>query len=409
MRAYLRLFKNRDYANIWIGQTMSVFGDSLYQVAFYWLAYKLSSSPTLAGLVIFASSAPYIFLGLIGGAYADRMDRKKIMITSDVIRMLTVAVVPFASLTSTLSLALVAAVAFLLTSVRCFFYPAAKSAVADVLDEEERGLGVALLQASFQASRVIGLAISGFLIARFSASIVYSLPVITYLISVVFLVPLKRTSKPSDSSPGQTILAEVIDTVRFIRPQPSLFWSIALFGLGLLVITGIDRVALPALSDRIWGVGPDGLGIMLAAFSIGNVAASLGLGLLQIKHFARTIFIGWALWGVFYALVGSSPFFSLAFVFAFLAGASEAVIDVPLVILIQTSVPRERMGKVFSMWSTVAFIGEAGSALVAGFVVGTLGPAQGYYASGAGLIAVAALGLFLTRAKRAAQVEPSLI
>lgn len=397
LKSYIQLFKNKDYATLWIGQTGSIVGDALYQVAFYWLAYKLTSSPAMAGLVIFASSIPYLFFGLLGGVYADRLDRKKVLIVSDVIRAVTVAIVPVLAMLDQLPIFVLALTAFVLTSVRCFFYPAIKSATADILDDAQRGAGVAFMQASFQAAKVLGMAAGGLLINHFSAQNVYFLPVITYAISILFLLPLKSISKPTAAATRPKVFAEVIDTIRFIYPNRALFWSIALFGFGLLCIVGIDRVALPVLSDRIWNVGADGLGIIMAAFAIGNVVASLFLGHVKIKAFAKMIFTGWALWGIFYALVGASPTFWLAIAFATLAGASEALSDVPLVLLIQTSVPRDRMGKVFSMWSTFAFIGEAGSALLAGIVVTAFGPVYAYFAAGAGLVIVALIGLYLTR------------
>lgn len=395
---YRQLFANRNYSLLWVGQTGSVVGDALYHVAFYWLAYKLSESPVVAGVVIFASSVPYLFLGLLGGVYADRLNRRRLMIGGDIARALTVAVIPLATWLGFMSVWLLGAVAFLLTSVRCFFYPAVKSTVADVLRDSERAVGVSFMQASQQAAKVLGTAAGGLLISLYSAEAVYALPVLTYGISVLALFRLQGKFAPASSGTQVSALADIADTVRSLQPNRALFWSIALFGFGLFFITGIDRIALPALSDREWRVGPEGLGLIMASFAVGNVAASLGVGLLKIDRHALVIFTGWALWGLFYALIGISPWFGLALAFAFLAGAAEALIDVPLVLLIQTSVARERMGKVFSMWSTVAFIGDAASALFAGFAVGLLGPQHAYVTAGACLIGLAIVGLVLTRA-----------
>jgi MFS family permease len=251
------------------------------------------------------------------------------------------------------------------------------------------------------------MAAGGLLISRYSAETVYALPVLTYAISVLALWRLQGEFAPASSIAAGSAISEIVDTIRSLQENRALFWSIALFGFGLLFITGIDRIALPALSDRQWQAGPDGLGLIMASFAIGNVVASLGIGHLKMHRHALAIFTGWALWGLFYALVGISPWFALALAFAFMAGAAEALIDVPLVMLIQTTVARERMGKVFSMWSTTAFIGDAASALFAGFVVGLLGPQHAYVVAGACLVGLAALGLALTRALRASTATPS--
>jgi MFS transporter, DHA3 family, macrolide efflux protein len=71
---YGEIFRNRDYAKLWTGQTTSVFGDAVYHVAFNWYVYKTSPSALVAGLVICCASAPYLFFGLVGGVYADRLN-----------------------------------------------------------------------------------------------------------------------------------------------------------------------------------------------------------------------------------------------------------------------------------------------------------------------------------------------
>src|ERR1700730_3351396 len=133
---YREIFRNRDYTKLWTGQTASVFGDAVYQVAFNWYVYKTSPSAFIAGLVIFCASAPHLFFGLVGGVYADRLNRRHVMIVCDLVRAATVASVPVLSLFAISSLPVVAAVAFILASARCFFYPASKSVVADMLTND---------------------------------------------------------------------------------------------------------------------------------------------------------------------------------------------------------------------------------------------------------------------------------
>lgn len=401
---YRKLLDNREYRNVWCGQGSSALGDSVYQVGFWWLAYSMTSSPIEAGAVVFAGSAPYLLFGLAGGAYADRWDRKRIMVVGDLVRAIAVAVVPVWSSVAPVSVWVVAAVAFVLTSVRCFFYPAINATVTDVVAEDARTAAVSFLQAAFQASRIFGTALGGALVVTIGAHRLYWIPACTYLISVFFLLRLRADLSPRGVPASTSALADVLETVRFILPDRDLFWSLSLFGVGLLVITGLDRVALPALSDRVWHVGADGLGMILASFGLGNAIASVSLGHLEIRRYTRVIFGGWGLWGLFYIGIGAAPTFTLAVIAAFLAGASEAAIDVPMVLLIQATVPRQRLGKVFSMWSTVAFAGEAGGSLVAGILVGMIGPAQGYAAAGVGLVLFALMGASLTRAPRGSQI-----
>src|SRR5437016_2606887 len=111
----------------------------------------------------------------------------------------TVAVVPILSLFSDPPLLAVAAVAFILASARCFFYPASKSAVADMLtDEAERQAGSSFLQASFQAASVAGLALGGIMIGMFSAPLMYLPPVSFYSISIILLLRISNLAAEAD-------------------------------------------------------------------------------------------------------------------------------------------------------------------------------------------------------------------
>jgi MFS transporter, DHA3 family, macrolide efflux protein len=320
------------------------------------------------------------------------------MIVCDVVRAATVAVVPILSLCSTLSLPVVAAVAFILASARCFFYPASKSAVADMLTNDiERQAGSSFLQASLQVASVAGVALGGIMISVCSAPLMYFTPVVSYAISIVFLLRIKSIPAGAATETKSGVIAEIIDTIKYVRTMRELFWALLLFGVGLLIIHGIDQVALPALSDNTWQAGSSGLGFIFGALAIGNVVGALVIGKLKFTRFSVVIFSGWALCGFFFALVGASSIFALALSFALMAGFAEAMSDEPMVLLIQSSVPRERMGKVFSLWSTVVFIAEAGSALVGGVVVGQLGAAPACCAAGVVLALIATVGLLLTR------------
>ena len=254
---YGNLFKNRDYARLWFGQTTSVFGDAVYQLAFNWLVFKTASSPFMAGVAISIGSAPYLLFGLIGGVYADRLDRRFVMITGDVVRAATVAIAPVLYFVSEPSLLVVAGVACVLASVRCFFYPASKVFAADILaDESDRQTGSALLQASFQVASVAGLAFGGVMISLCSAQVMYFMPVASYAISALLLVQIKNPSTSSPVEDERGVFGEILATTcRWFWKLRELFWIILLFGVGVLVIDGIEQVALPALSrPRIPGM-----------------------------------------------------------------------------------------------------------------------------------------------------------
>jgi MFS transporter, DHA3 family, macrolide efflux protein len=392
---YKHLFANPNYVLVWIGQTTANFGDSLYQIAFFWLAYKMTNSSFIAGLVVLATSAPYIFFGLIGGAYADRWDRKRVMVYGDIIRLVSLLTVPFFYWLDLLHVWNLAITAFVLSTVRCFFFPAMRASLTTFMPKELWSAGNSFMQASFQLMRAIGPMIGGVLIAQTSAIFIYLITAASFVVSILSLLPTKIP--PMDKKDVHvSVFRDIYDTYLFVKTVRPLFWSIFFFGVGLCLIVGLDRLGLPILSDQVWDMDSKGYGIILSAFAVGNLLMTLLLGTCRIRKYARVIFTGWALWGVFYFLIGFTDTFFLAVGFAFLAGAAESLIDMPQILLVQNSVPNERLGKVFSMQSTTAFIGESGSSLLAGALIGWLGAADSYKAAGVGLILCGVIGLLLT-------------
>lgn len=392
---YKSLLKYPNYILVWIGQTTANFGDSLYQIAFFWLAYKMTNSSFIAGLVVLATSAPYIFFGLLGGAYADRWNRKRVMVYGDIIRLVALLTVPFFYWLDLLSVWNLAITAFVLSTVRCFFFPAMRASLTTFMPKELWSVANSFMQASFQLMRVIGPMIGGLLIAQTSATFIYLITAAGFIVSILSLLPTKIP--PVDKKAVQvSVFRDIYDTFLFVKTVRPLFWSIFFFGVGLCLIVGLDRLGLPILSDQVWDMSSKGYGIILSSFAIGNLLMTLLIGKFKISKYARVIFTGWALWGVFYFLIGSTGLFYMAVSFAFLAGAAESLIDMPQILLVQNSVPKEQLGKVFSMQSTTAFIGESGSSLFAGGIIGWMGAAHSYKLAGVGLVLCGVIGLMLT-------------
>ncbi|WP_164986426.1 MFS transporter [Rhizobium leguminosarum] len=395
MKNYYLLLANRDFVKIWIAQVFAVLGDAFYRVMFLWMAYELSRSTVIAGLVVFAGTIPYLFFGLPGGVYADRWDRKRTMIIAEILRTAVVLIIPLSYAFGALQIWIIAVVAFALASIRCFYHPAMKSTVTSILRDEERSAGVSLMEATTRSMQVFGMAAGGFLIAATQAETVTLVSAALFLASIIAValleVPARRRHRAERS-----LFGEVAGSFAYLAKRPQLLWAIILFCAGLLVVVGLEKVAMPVVADHVWGRGADGFGLILAVFSLGSIAGSLILGRGELRSLPPLMAGGWALWGVAYALMASSPY-PLALVFAAFAGLADAMVTVPMVLMIQTRVDDEHIGKIFSIWSTASFIGESGSALMVGFLVQSLGAVLAFQMGGFGLVLVALIGWYYVR------------
>ncbi|WP_186645792.1 MFS transporter [Fluviispira vulneris] len=401
LEEYYNLFKIKNYAKLWLAQFISIIGETSYHVAYFWLAYKMSPSSAVTALVILCFSVPYLIFGMIGGVYADRLNKKKLMIFCDIIRAFLLGTVPLAYYLDLLGLAQLAIVAFISSSVRCFFQPSLKSSVNDALPVQSLQIGVSIFHVAFQTSRVIGFAIGGILIAHISAPHIYLLTFITHLIAAFLAISLEGNWQRQINPLKENIVKDLGKILSIIKGNMNLFWSFAILPIGLIFIVGLDKIALPILSDQIWKINAKGLGYMLAAFAIGNVASSIVLSKRKLNNLLITIFFGWSLWGFFYVGIGLSSSLIIALFLAFFAGISESIIDVPHMLLIQTEVPKEHIGKVYSFWSTIAFAGDSLSGIWISFLLGFLSAKQSYIVCGIFVFLLGSVAaIVLSRAKR---------
>jgi len=381
---------------LWTGQTLSQLGDACYDVALVWLALQLMRQDPLAvGVVVFARAIPYLLFGLLGGAYADRWDRRRTMVLCDIARAFVVLLIPLAALLGVLAFWQLALVAFVLTSLRAVFHPSLQAAVPQVVPDQHLVSANAILHASLQATSVLGPVAAGFLLTLLPPEYLFAFDALTFLFSALTLFAI-RFAPAAEAAPAEhaSVIRELLDAVRCVREQPVLFWCITLFGVGLLAIAGVYRIGLPLFADQVLNGGPQAFGLLLGSLGLGNIIGALATSRLRVTSATRAgalVFVAWILWGGLFALLGLSQTLPAAIVLVGLAGIGSAPGDVMLTSLIQRGVPPHLLGKVFSFWSTLAFIGDSASALLIGFLMARLAPVPVFV--GASLVA-AAIGVF---------------
>ncbi|MCE7794513.1 MFS transporter [Salipaludibacillus sp. CUR1] len=398
--AYKDLLSQKRYLLVLLVNTFANFGFMMFQVGFFWLVYDmtkgLEQSAFIAGGMILGASSPYLIFGLIGGVYADHLNKKKIIVISNLVSALILTGVPILYMSDLLTVWHVAFSAFGVVSLRCFYNPAIRSLVPQVLPSEYWSAGNSVFQILSQLSKTISPALGGVLIAQYSAMSVYVVFLLLVLMSALLIFPLRIRVAVQPDKPV-SVYKDIKETFIFMKTIKPLFWTIMLFGAVLLFQTGIERIGLPIVSDTVWEMGPEGFGIILATFGVGNIIGAVWLGKIKMKSYTQYIYTGWALWGSAIALVGLSPWLALALIFALIAGIAEAMNDLPMVLMIQRFTPENRLGKVFSVWSTVAFVGESGSSLLAGMIIGMAGPHVAFVVLWFALVLIGLAGFILTR------------
>ncbi|MFD1176416.1 MFS transporter [Paenibacillus puldeungensis] len=406
MAGYKDLLKHRNYVFVLVSNTLTGFGFTIFQVVLFWLAYRMSANSFEAAVVVQSSAIPYLFFGLVGGVYADHGDKKQLILRNQLGTGLMMAAIVAMFAFHLESIWYVALASFFIVTFRCFYSPAIRSLVSATLPESLWQQGNALFQLSGQLSRTMAPICGGVLLTHLSESWIFLILLLLMLVPLAFVMPLHLEQKKG--SEGVHLLKELKSTFTFLQTRPNLLLSIIIFGIVLLFFTGMERIGLPVVSDQHWHTGAEGFSILLTLFGIGSAVGAFILGKITMpSSYARLIMAACMLWGLGLMGIGLSPNLYLAGVFALLTGVMEAFIDLPMVLMIQKYTPEQKLGQVFSFFSTVAFIGEAGAGLLAAFMMEWAGMVNSFMMVAGCIILVCGAALLWMR--KSSRMEPTAV
>ncbi|MEA2565839.1 MAG: hypothetical protein QOD49_1016 [Actinomycetota bacterium] len=261
------------------GTTVSLLGDGVFLIALTWQVYLLSNAPSALSFVGIAISGPQVLFLLLGGAVSDRMDRRGVMLASDLVRGTVLVAIGMLTVTGRLRLSHVYVLGGAYGAASAFFGPAYEAAVPDLvpaqllvqansLDQLARPLALALA----------GPALGGWLIGAWGAGSAFLLDAGTFAFSVAMLVAMGRSPARQGVEAGTFRLAEIADGFRFIRRHVWLWGTFAAATVGYLLFMGPAEVLVPYLVKNSPGGTAGELGLVFAAGGVGALGAALVMG-----------------------------------------------------------------------------------------------------------------------------------
>lgn len=343
------LRKSPDYRYLFIGQTISVVGNSVTIVAIPFQTYQLTHSSLQVGLVSFAQLIPLVLGSLLGGAYGDAHDRRSIIMVASLASVITALglTINAAQLHSLAAIYVIsAAAAFFLG----FANPARASAIPMLIEPEDLVAANSLNQMTFQIGSIIGPALAGVIIASAGLFWTYSIDTVTFLIYVFatwMMKPLPPT--PGARRPGIGAIAEGF---RFLKGR-QIIQGIYIMDLDAMIF-GAPVALFPALAADVFKVGPTGLGLLYAAPAIG---AFLGAGttgwVAAVRRRGRGVVIAIIVWGLAITAFGCTHWLVLGCVFLAVAGWADVISAVLRGTMLQRHVPDEFRGRLSSFQMAV--------------------------------------------------------
>jgi len=371
------------FRRYWIGLFLSNIGTWMQVVAQGWLVLRLSDSALVLGLVGFIGSIPTLLLAPLAGVAADRVDRRKLLLTTQLTQMGCAAILAAATGFGFVSVPLVAAVAIVNGVANAFTMPSHQSLFLDLVGRQDLLNAISLNSMQFNLSRVIGPVIAGLTIAAFGEAGCFALNSVSYLAVIAALAALPRLSRRRAGSRGAWVDLRI--GVRFARRRPLIVTLLAI--AASLAVFGTPAVTLaPLFARKLLHVGPEGLGGMLSAVGLGAAASALFLASLgDFRRKGEAILLASFGFALSLAGLGVSRSYALSLAFLALLGASMSSSASLINTLLQTSAPDRLRGRVISLYA-LAWLGlvPVGN-LQAGAVAERFGPAAALFVGATGI------------------------
>jgi MFS family permease len=268
------VLRHRNFRLYVVGQGLSLVGYWMQSVAQGWLVYRLSGSAFALGVVAFASYAPVLAVAPIAGVAADRVRRYHLVILTQVLLMLIALALGVVVASGQATVPIIVAAAAATGAVSAFDIPARQSFLVEMVGAEDLPGAIALNASIFNGARMVGPAVAGLLVAAVGEGPCFLLNAASYLAVLVALarMRLERPGTAASSVPTTGFLAGVA----YVRGQPVLRTLLLL--LGVVGSLGFPwGILLPVFAGHVFGVGPRGYGLLLAAAGIGAMLSGLRL------------------------------------------------------------------------------------------------------------------------------------
>jgi MFS family permease len=267
--------KLRDFSLLWAGMTVSMLGDGIYFVAIAWQVLRLSNAPTALSAVGVAWTLPQVVFLLVGGVVSDRLDRRTILLASDVVRGLAIGALGLLSVSGTLELWHIVALVAVYGAGEAFFMPAFGAIVPDIVPQDLLVEANALDQfVRPVAFRLLGPALGGLLVALWGPGEAFLIDGASFALSAVCVLLMRSQRRPV-ARPGTSVRSEIVQGFAFVRSQTWLWGTLAAAAVAQLCFAGPLQVLLPLLVRQNIGGGAGAYGFILAIGGVGSIMASL--------------------------------------------------------------------------------------------------------------------------------------
>jgi MFS family permease len=352
----LRALQSRDFRLYFAGQLISVAGTWMQQIAMSWLAYRLTGSALVLGLLGFTSQLPILLFGALGGVWSDRMDRRQLMMWTQTLAMIQALVLAVLTWQGWITPGLLLVMAFVMGCINALDMPARQSLVVSLVEDRAHlQNAIALNSLIMNATRFVGPALAGFVIALTGEAFCFVINGATYLAVLLALWAIRARPSGDSSKPALRALKEGL---RYTFSHPDIRLALMLVAVVSFMVTPYV-VMMPLYVKTIFHGDASTYGLLVSSAGAGSLLGSLFLATRgSIEGLARRVSLAAVSAGVALALFALNTHHALAYPILMALGFSVVLVAAGSNTLLQSWVRDDMRGRVMATFS-MAFLGVA--------------------------------------------------
>jgi len=367
LRRVFKAFQYRDFRILWFGACTSSIGTWMQEIAQNWLVLEISKSPRMLGLDAFLGDIPIFLFSLFGGVIADRMDRRHLLIGSQLVQMISAITLSVLIATGNIQVWHILVSSFVVGTAQSFGGPAYSALVPSLVEKEDLPNAIALNSIQFNMARVLGAVLGGLALKYIGAAWCFGLNALSFVAVIASLLSLNINFKPART--GESIMTSMKQGFRFIRTQGAMETLIVIaFLMTALAIPMITF--LPVFAKDVFRKDEITYTAFLVASGIGSITGALSVAALgnvaNKGRIALTMLVALGAGISGFALSTNIP---LSCIVLFLSGAVLMCAFAMISSLVQLITTNDMRGRVMSVYNVAFRGGMPFGSLLTGYLV----------------------------------------
>ncbi|MDQ6894051.1 MAG: MFS transporter [Acidobacteriota bacterium] len=349
-----KAFTYRDYRLLWAGSFTSSIGTWMQQVAQAWLIFTMTGSASLLALDAFLGAAPFLLFSLFGGVFADRFDRRRILLSSQLVQLSSAFLLAALIATNHVQVWMILTLSFVVGFAQSFGGPAYQALVPTLVDRKDVSNAVALNSIQFNLARVIGPVLAGIAFYKLGAAWCFALNGLSFVAVIFAILALRRGAPVAAAS--EPVWKSLKTGLKAVLESASLRALVAMAFAGSFCSVALVTY-LPVFAKDVFHGDAKALSALIAAFGLGAVVGAIGVaGFGHVHRKGIVAVVTQTFFGLLMVAFSLSRKPPVSYAILFVAGAALMVIFAMFMTLVQTNVEDHLRGRVVSIYS-LAFRG----------------------------------------------------